>query len=241
MDSYRTSHIGEDRGQRYDETHAHKVDALIWDAFIKELVSERMQQCAAAGGRRYLDFACGTGRVLKLGVPHFESCTGIDISEDMMAVARERVPTASFVCADVTAEPDAAQGQFDFVTLFRFLLNAEEPLCLEVLDWLHSRMPPGAILVCNNHMNTFSFRGVLTVLSNGLLGTRHNHLSRRGTRDMLERTGFRVLEISGYRFWPTVKGKPVFGRKLQLALEKLARRLGLGRAGSELVFIAERR
>ena len=240
MSSYRTSHLGKDRGLRYDATHAHKVDALIWDEFIKDFVDERMRDCAARGGTRYLDFACGTGRVLKLGVPHFQRCVGIDISADMLAVACDRVPSAEFVCADVTADADAASGEFDCVTLFRFLLNAERSLSLEVLDWLAEHMPKGAILIGNNHMNTMSFRGAVTVLSNGVLRTRHRHLSRRTTESLLERSGFRVLEWSGYRVWPTLKGKPVFGRKGQLALEKLAHRLHLGALGSELVFVAER-
>ncbi|MGI9262427.1 MAG: class I SAM-dependent DNA methyltransferase [Woeseiaceae bacterium] len=240
MTSYRTSHIGEKRGERYDATHANKVDALIWDAFIKDFVSNRLQACAADGGTRYLDFACGTGRVLKVGSQHFDHCVGVDISDDMLAVARERIPSAEFVCTDVTANQDAVPGEFDCVTLFRFLLNAEESLSLDILAWLAAHMRPGAILVGNVHMNTLSFRGLATLVSNGLFGTSHNHLSRRKTTQMLENSGFRIQAWSGYRILPTVMGKPIFGRKGQIVLEKFSRALGLGALGSELVFVAER-
>jgi len=240
MSSYRTSHIGENRGQRYDATHANKVDALIWDVFIKDFVSDRMQSCAAQGGTRYLDFACGTGRVLKVGTEHFERCVGVDISDDMLTVARDRVPTARFVCADVTVDGDSVSGAFDCVTLFRFLLNAERSLSLEVLAWLADHMPPGATLIGNNHMNTVSFRGVSSVVANAVLRSSHNHLSRRGTAKMLEESGFKICEWSGYRILPTVMGKPIFGRNGQIALEKFSRALQLGAIGSELVFVAER-
>ena len=240
MDSYRSSHIGEDHGQHYDAAHTNKVDSLIWDEFIKEFINGHMQACVASGGTRYLDFACGTGRVLKVGARHFGKSTGIDISEDMLAVARDRVPDAQIVCADVTRDHDAVHEEFDCVTLFRFLLNAERQLSLDVLVWLADHMPQGAVLIGNNHMKTLSYGGLLTALSNPLRGTKKNHLSRRETKQMLEASGFRVREWACYRVLPSVMGKPVFGRRAQLALEKLLQRLRLGRLGSELVFVAER-
>lgn len=240
MESYRDSHVGEDRGLSYDAVHANKVDALIWDVFIKDLVSEQAQLCAEKGGRRYLDFACGTGRVLKVGQPHFSESLGIDISEDMLSVARDRVPDAQLILADVTANPDAASGNFDFVTIFRFILNAERPLSMQVLAWLANHMEPGAVLVGNNHMSRYSFRGIATVISNALLGTKLNHLSRSEVIKMLEDSGFRVRTWSGYRVLPSFRGKPILGRRAQGALEKLLHTIGLGRLGSEHVFVAER-
>lgn len=240
MSSYRDSHVGEDRGLQYDATHANKVDALIWDTFIKGIVASEAQACADRGGRRYLDFACGTGRVLKIGQPFFPDSLGIDISDDMLAVARDRVPDAKFICADVTHDPDVASGPFDYVSIFRFILNAERSLSMQVLGWLASNMEPGAVLVGNNHMSRYSFRGIATVLSNALLGTRLNHLSRGEVTRMLEESGFKVRKWSGYRVLPSFRGKPVLGRTLQRALEKILHAIGLGRLGSEHVFVAER-
>ena len=131
-------------------------------------------------------------------------------------------------------------GHFDFVTIFRFLLNAERPLSMAVLMGLADHMQPGAVLVGNNHMSTFSFRGIATVLSNKLLGTDLNNLSRSQVTQMLGEAGFRVRAWSGYRVLPSFKGKPLFGRKIQAALERFLHWVGLGRAGSEHVFIAER-
>jgi SAM-dependent methyltransferase len=232
--------MGDGRGEKYDATHSEKVDAHIWDAFIKDLVSSHIAVSAADGGTRYLDFACGTGRVLKIGALHYDDCTGIDISADMLHVARERVPGANIICGDVTTEDLATGEMYDCVTLFRFLLNAELALNLEVLRWLADHMPQGAILIGNNHMNSASIRGIVTMLSNQILGTNHNHLSRARTTDMLRESGFKILQWSGYRVLPTIKGKPILGKNGQLAMERVARALQLGRVGSEQVFIAER-
>lgn len=240
MNSYRTSHMGAGRGEQYDAAHSDKVDAHIWDAFIKDLVSSHIEISAADGGTRYLDFACGTGRVLKVGAQHYDDCTGIDISADMLHVARERVPAANIICGDVTTDDLATDEMYDCVTLFRFLLNAERALSLEVLQWLADHMPQGAILIGNNHMNSASIRGIATILSNRFLGTNHNHLSRRSATDMLQASGFRILQWSGYRILPTIKGKPIFSKNGQLVLERVACALQLGRVGSEQVFIAER-
>ena len=118
---------------------------------------------------------------------------------------------------------------------------AEAPQAPPTVDaWLAEHMPSGAILVGNNHMNTFSFRGVATVISNAIFRTKLNHLSRGEATRMLEESGFKVKEWYGYRVLPSFKGKPILGRKVQVALERFLHSVGLGRFGSEHVLIAER-
>lgn len=241
MTSYRESHIGQGKGAWYDETHARKFDAVIWDHFIKPQLAREFERSVDAGARRYLDFACGTGRVLKAGSRHFADATGIDISSDMLEVARGRVPDARFFRLDVTRETAPAElGQFDVVTLFRFLLNAEPALRVEVLQWLAARMPSGAFLIGNNHMETLSVSGVVTVAARSLFGRNRNHLSRGDIESLLRQTGFRIECWFGYRVFPTVMGKPLLGKNGQLAMEKLASAVGAGRFGVEQLFVARR-
>jgi SAM-dependent methyltransferase len=240
LKSYRDSHVGEGTGSRYDAMHAGKVDSLIWDYFVKDHLTDAFRRCQALGKTRYLDFACGTGRVLKLGSAFFADSVGIDISADMLAIAQERVPRATLHCLDVTRSAALADEFFDCVTLFRFILNAEPTLRREVLQWLASHMRPGALLIGNNHMETLSFSGVLTLTARTLWGSQRNHLSRQATEKMLHEAGFEVEEWHGYRVLPSLMGRPVLGRSLQLRAERLAQSLGLGRCGVEQVFIARR-
>jgi len=159
--------MGADHGDNYDIGHAGKMDAYVWDAFIKD---------------------------------------------DLI----------------------------DCATLFHFLLNAEPELSKDVLRWLAEHMPLGGTLIANNHMNLASSRGIATWLSNTLLGTKHNYLSCHTVSEMFTQTGFRVAEWSGYRILPTIRGKSVFGKTIQVGSERLLSTLRLGRFGAEQVIIAER-
>lgn len=240
MKSYRESHLGEGKGAWYDAIHGRKVDSLIWDYFVKPRLTEVFAAAAASGSRSYLDFACGTGRILKVGSAYFETAVGIDVSPDMLVVARERVPAATFHCVDVTRSVDAVSGVFDCVSLFRFLLNAEPSLRLSVLEWIAAHTKPGAFLVGNHHMETFSLSGMVTAASRKLAGRNRNHLSRKQVTDMLAQCGFRIESWHGYRVLPSVMGRSLFGRSLQLAMERGALSIGLGSIGSEQVFVARR-
>lgn len=240
MDSYRTSHVGPGHGRRYDQSHAGKMDAVVWNRQVKPWLAGWFETCRRQGGRRYLDFASGTGRVLKFARRYFEDCTAIDISPDMLEVARERVPDARFHCVDVTAGASGIDDQFDCVTLFRFLLNAERELSAAALAWLSAHMPAGALLIGNNHMQSASFRGAMTILANRMQGSGHNHMSKRQVRELLETNGFRIRHWTGFRVLPTWKGKALLGSGLQGSLEDLLSRTPLQRVGSEQLFVAER-
>lgn len=241
MKSYREAHIGKNVGEIYDSMHSVRVDSLIWREFVRPFVRRIMEESAQAGHSSYLDFACGTGRVLKVGYSVFHMGVGVDISPDMLSVAANRVPEATLHCVDVTCTPTAVQGKFDCVTMFRFLLNAEPDLRLAALKWVASRMEPGSILIVNNHRNSLSAHGLMARAFRHSAQRETNTLSRRATVSLLGEAGFEVTREEGFRILPTLSGKPIFGGKLQMAMERLCRRLGLGRLGAELVFVAARR
>ncbi|WP_348767517.1 class I SAM-dependent methyltransferase [uncultured Salinisphaera sp.] len=240
MTSYRDSHTGAKVGERYDAEHAVRLDALIWDAFVKPFVRQQLGQAAAAGATCYLDFACGTGRLLKVGHSVFHSSLGIDISQDMLAVATQRVPDAALLRVDVTRDPPADMGPFDCVTMFRFVLNAESELRQQALSWVAAHMSEGGILIVNNHRNSASVSGLLSRMAAWQPTGARNVMSRRHMFKMLENAGFAVVRCEGFRVLPSVWGRPVVGARLQLIGERLCRTLGLSRFGSELVVVARR-
>jgi SAM-dependent methyltransferase len=69
-------------------------------------------------GDRLLDVACGSGLAIELAHLRGAVCAGIDASQRLVAVARDRNPTADIRVGDMHALPwdDAA---FDVVTSFR--------------------------------------------------------------------------------------------------------------------------
>lgn len=240
MKSYREAHIGKDMGERYDSLIGSKVDALIWTNFVLSYTRKKFERAAREGARRYLDFACGTGRILEIGHNLFSEAVGLDLSEDMLEVARRKLPSVRFYCADITKHPDSLDGKFDCVSIFRFLLNAEEPLRREVLAWIAAHMNPGAVLIGNIHMYTYSLSGIATVAAKSSGNREINHVSRRHIAKLLSGAGFRIDEWAGFRVLPTIRGQALFGNDAQLWGERFCNRIGLGRFGSEHVFTARR-
>ena len=69
-----------------------------WDDELGELV----QTIASLPPSRTLDVACGTGFLTR----HLRGeVTGLDQSERMLTIARERMPAASFICGDALDLP----------------------------------------------------------------------------------------------------------------------------------------
>lgn len=62
-----------------------------------------------------LDVACGTGDMVVELLKHGCTVTGVDLSEDMMAIARQKAPAATFMLADAEHLP-FPDGSFDAVT-----------------------------------------------------------------------------------------------------------------------------
>ena len=115
---------------------------------------------AQAGPVRLLDFACGTGRVLAVLEPLVDGAVGVDISEGMAAVARTKCRSAQVRVGDILTQPAIlGQDAFEVISCFRFVLNAEPKLRLQVLRQLRAvlRQPQGVLLV-NVHGNAHSLR-----------------------------------------------------------------------------------
>lgn len=240
-ESYRDSHKDSIVSTNYDSFFSSRMDSILWDNFIKELLLKELISEKDKGATNFLDFATGTGRVLKVGNKVFDKISAIDISKNMLIEAKKRVPNAKFYCLDVTRECDDSIGEFDCVTLFRFLKNAEHDLRVAVLEWLFEHMPSNGLLIVNNHGNTFSIKNLIAQFAFWLPKNAKNQLSIRETIHLLDDCGFTVYKYEGFGILPTIYGKPIFGRLLQTKLEYILKGLGLSSLGHELVFFARKK
>ena len=64
---------------------------------------------------KVLDVACGTGDMIVELQKHGCNVTGVDLSEEMMAIARQKAPTATYMIADAEHLPFSGET-FDAVT-----------------------------------------------------------------------------------------------------------------------------
>jgi len=133
----------------WDEIHRRRADAMKGRLEIPEPVRERLPEL---NGKHVLHLQCATGestsQLSELGA----LVTGIDISAEALALARERAPTAVFIQADVQQLPiQLERGRFDLVYTGGGVLN-----WLHDLDaWLHGIVstlrPGGALLLYDGH------------------------------------------------------------------------------------------
>jgi SAM-dependent methyltransferase len=97
-------------------------------------------------GAAVLDVGCGSGVPVARRLSQRYSVTGVDISPVQIERARELVPNATFICADVSALRFPAQS-YDAVVCFFALIHlplAEQPPLLRAIaTWLR----PGGIFM----------------------------------------------------------------------------------------------
>lgn len=220
MNDYRKSHSAAQCARDYDAHYNSGRGYFYWNYFEKPYLEKLFARLAKEIPGRYLDFACGTGRILEIGAAHFIDSVGIDVSENMLAVARQKAPNVHLIRADLTADAPEI-GRFTVISLFRFLLNAEDELRSVVLSWLRKVIAPGGVLIVNNHLNTYSLAGRFCQLRNLLNGEPKGRvLSDREVKSVLGRFGFNIFEQHGFGLIPPWRKRKLFPSSPLLQLEK---------------------
>ena len=148
----------------------------------------------------YLDFACGTGRVISYLEDLAENVTGIDISPAMLKLAAEKCKRARLIQKDITVETNTPPEKFDLITSFRFLTNAEPELRKQALLRLHKYLKDDGTLIVNAHSNPWSYRLVMLPFhwaSDRFVRRRplFGYLSGRQARRLLDECGFKVVNF----------------------------------------------
>jgi predicted TPR repeat methyltransferase len=189
IEDYRKSHIGANKARSYDlQFQANPYRSMMWQV-EKEMLDEIVADLFRAARPSHLDFACGTGRIMGHLASKTSRSVGIDVSPDMLAIARERLPECEFLEADITKGVCLLGQKFDLITAFRFFPNAQPGMRQEVLGQLRSRMAPGGILVFNNHKNRTSF---IYRLGSLIRGDSQSDLGDQEVRAMLAEAGFEI-------------------------------------------------
>jgi SAM-dependent methyltransferase len=224
MTSYRETFAERRNAAKYDEiVYAPGSSAeILWrveSQIVRELALEAVRGHARA---TYLDFACGTGRVLALLEDVAANATGIDVSAPMLERAGDRCKRAQLLNQDITAPGTPIEGRYDLITSFRFLTNAEPALRAAGLRALHDRLKDDGMLLINTHGNPWSHRLLLLPyhwLRDRLAGrSLFGYLSNHTTRRLLREAGFRVERVIGMGFVPQ-KLLPFFSAASALRLE----------------------
>ena len=131
-----------------------------WKRRVGDLASVRR-------GARALDLACGTGDIARELQVRGASVTGLDVTERMLHLARQKTRAITFVCADMTSLPFGS-GEFDIITTGYGLRNV--PDLAAALAEAHRVLRPGGTLVSldfnrpQNVVVRMTYLGYLTVV-----------------------------------------------------------------------------
>lgn len=238
--SYRQSHQG--RGLDYHHRFIRnprrrmmwQIEQRILDRVLDQIHDEETDEI------EYLDFACGTGRVLAFVSARTDTATGVDISESMLEVAATSAPQAELISADITLDSSPLTGRtFDLVTAFRFFPNAEESLRTEAIAALAACLKPGGRLVLNNHRCRSSLRQrlvrLLTLGRRGRSGMSHREVTR-----LVTAAGLEIERVAHAGVVPEHEWVLLWPRFAVEWFERLATRLPLARIAENLVYTCRR-
>jgi len=130
------------RAVHYDEL----VGPMYEDAYRKT-AEHTLQYLAPAD--RVLEFACGTGIVTESVAPHVSHIRAIDISDEMVVRAQEKLTAAGLTNVEVTRtdlfDPCLEEGSFDAVMAFNVLLYVDN--FEEVMARIAALLKPGGMFL----------------------------------------------------------------------------------------------
>jgi SAM-dependent methyltransferase len=222
--SYRYSHQSSEYGRNYQKhysgdnynTRVWELEKIVLDSLLKKYFGSHKI-------RRFLDFACGTGRVCSYLENKVEKSTGVDVSASMLEIAENKCQKTNFLIADITNKNTLSGEKYDLITAFRFFLNAEAGLKKSVLLQLRNLLDKNGILVLNIHGNKHSFRHLPLTLNNWFRGKKTgNEVSLKEMEEILNETGFVIKDFYPVSFLPrffTYLPKK-WWKNLELALSK---------------------
>ena len=98
------------------------------------------------GGARVVELGCGGGAPETALLAERFRLTGVDLSAEQLRRARERVPDAEFVLADLT-EVELAPGSVDAVAAFYSLNHVPRELLAGLFGRVHGWLAPGGLFL----------------------------------------------------------------------------------------------
>jgi SAM-dependent methyltransferase len=233
--SYRFSHMA--RGADYARAFVdRKYLAVLWE--LERRVLDEAIPVGRSSGLAYLDFACGTGRVLRHLEDRVQRAVGVDVSASMLFIAEEVVRRAQLVQADLTREPAFQPETFDVVTAFRFFPNAEPELRMEALRAIRRVLKPGGRLIFNSHINPRSLRNRAKRL---VRRQPVKGLDRRAAERLIAAHGLTIERLYPLGIWPGSEYPPAILMPLLDVVERaVAGRPATASIANDLVFVCRK-
>ncbi len=141
----------QERATAYFGANAESWDRIRSLHVPEEAVERAIRELVGATPfRSLLDLGTGTGRMLDILSPLYQHALGIDMSREMLTIARANLDRAGIAHAQVRQgdilAPPVERGQFDLVTVHQVLHYLEQP-GLAIAEAARLLRPAGRLLV----------------------------------------------------------------------------------------------
>ena len=179
--------------------------ALTYDAQIGHLYDDAYRRTAENSLKylstesKVLEFACGTGIVTDAVAPHVASIRAIDISDEMVLRAREKMARLGHENVEVTQtdlfDPSLPTGTFDAVMAFNVLLYVDN--FVEVMARIQNLLKPGGVFLSATDCLGWNFsKAARTKFWRSHTGKMPyvGFFSQKGLVKKIQQAGFTVLE-----------------------------------------------
>ena len=242
MKDYRVSHTEERIAKQYEEVVYKECsyDDMLWKWEQGILTREVVELKSVVSDIEYLDFGCGTGRILGFLEEKVSRAVGVDPAEAMVTIARGRIKRADLIVADITRH-DVLSGQvFDLITAFRIFLNSQPELRDEMFQVLTPKLRGAdARFIFNIHGNLWSHR-LFSKLWYKLQGKRLNTMTVRQIHRLAEKHGLEVVRWYGFGVKPKFLYR-LLGAKFMFAADSLLSKIpGMRYLSYDLVFVCRK-
>ena len=238
IESYRSSHVGQghDYHSRFSDNPRR---SLIW-SIEQQLLTQICDRHLSGREIEYLDFACGTGRILGFLESRMKTATGVDVSDSMLELASENAQQAELVRADITQENVLTGRKFDLITAFRFFPNAEAELRNSVMSELVRMVKDNGFIVFNNHRSTSSLRSRLARIAT--VGKRGNGgMSPHAVFDLVDQCGLEIVKVYHAGVVPEWERLLIHPRAIVNGVERLGASLPLSWLAEDLLYVCQKK
>lgn len=183
--------------QLYADSSIEHQLSVIERRICRELIKEGIKNRFV-----HLDFACGTGRIMNFFSDLTELQIGIDVSSDMLGIARNCTKAKLILSENYSEVVDSLNKEDTIlISAFRFILNAE-PRDVEDFVLFCERIlavTGKCYLLINNHGNKHSLR----TLTPGVLSQNGNVLNHKKFQRKLISLNFRVIATREMQLLPS--------------------------------------
>jgi len=186
------------KAKAYDANIAGSPFDAYMAAWERRLLPGLIRRFYPQGPERYLDFACGTGRITEQIAPLARHSTAVDISPAMIEQVRAKCPATRLFLGDLTQDP-MDLGAFDLATAFRFFGTARDELRDGAMAAIARHLVPGGHLIVNSHRNPRALHAAFG--SAGETPPKHIDLTLPKLRALLERHGMTVVALRPIGAW----------------------------------------